>query len=92
MSDIDIHHPTTAEPERIRAAIERVAERLAGEFGLQCRWRDESTLAFERSGVQGSIALAPDHVRVIAALGFPYSLMQGMIDSEIRRVLAEKLG
>lgn len=92
MPDIDIQHPTLADRGHVRAAIERVAERLSGEFGLQCEWRDADTLGFERDGVQGDIKLAADHVHVTAALGFPYSLMKGMIESEIRRVLADKLG
>ena len=36
--------------------------------------------------------MLPGAVRVQAKLGFLLSAMQGMVESEIRRVLAEKLG
>ena len=47
---------------------------------------------FQRSGVDGRIQLEPDELRVTAKLGFLLSAMKGPIESEIRRVLAERLG
>ena len=46
----------------------------------------------ERFEVDGRIILAPGQVRVTAQLGFPYSMMQSMVESEIERVLGERLG
>ncbi|RBG58274.1 polyhydroxyalkanoic acid synthase, partial [Xanthomonas oryzae pv. oryzae] len=43
------------------------------------------------SGVDGAIALLPQQVHVTAELGFLLSAMQPMVESEIRRLLAEKL-
>ena len=47
---------------------------------------------FQRSGLEGRIQLEPDELRVTAKLGFLLSAMKGPIESEIRRVLAERLG
>jgi putative polyhydroxyalkanoate system protein len=48
------------------------------------------TLKFNRSGVDGRIALLPKQLHVTADLGFLLSAMKGPIESEIRRVLDEK--
>lgn len=91
MSHIDIHHPNPLGMDRARAALEQVAQKLSDQFGLECSWIGD-TLAFERNGVHGQIALLPDEVHVTAKLGFLLAAMKGPIESEIRRVLGEKLG
>ena len=91
MSHIDIRHPNPLGMDKARAALDQVAEKLGDQFGLDCEWIGD-TLAFERSGVHGQIALLPGEVHVTAKLGFLLAAMKGPIESEIRRVLAEKLG
>ena len=91
MADIDILHSTTLAADDARVAVIAVADKLAREFDVTSQWQGD-TLVFTRSGVDGRIELLPAQVRVSAKLGFPYSMMQGVIDAEIRRVLAEKLG
>lgn len=89
MADIDIHHPHSMPMPKARKAIEDVARKLDERFGMACTW-DGDCLNFERSGVDGRIELAPEELHVTAKLGFLLSAMQGPIESEIRRVLAEK--
>ena len=52
----------------------------------------EGTITVRFKGVDGRIELLPQAVRVTAELGFLLSAMSGTVESEIRRVLAEKLG
>lgn len=89
MAHIDIDHPHTLPQPEARQAVEEMAAKLADRFGLACAW-DGDTLRFNRSGVDGHIALAPNLVHVSAKLGFLLSAMQGTIEAEIRRVLDEK--
>lgn len=91
MSDIDIRHPNRLGLEQARDAIDQIARKLSEQFGVDTQWLGDA-LTFERSGVQGRIALDADDVHVTAKLGFLLSTMKGPIESEIRRVLAEKLG
>jgi putative polyhydroxyalkanoate system protein len=91
MPDIDIFHPHTKTPQQAREAVEDVARKLAERFGFAYHWNGD-TLSFSRSGVDGSIALTPSQLRVNARLGFMLSMLQGPIEAEIRRVLAEKFG
>lgn len=91
MSQIDIRHEHGKTPEQARAAIEEVAAKLADRFGVRSQWQGEA-LQFNGSGVDGTIELLPGAVRVTATLGFLLSAMKGMVETEIRRVLGDKLG
>lgn len=89
MASIDIQHPHSKTPAQARKAIEGVAKKLAERFDMEYGW-DGDTLNFNRSGVDGKIALLADKLRVTANLGFLLSAMKGPIEAEIRRVLSEK--
>lgn len=89
MSSIDIHHPHSLSMPQAREAVDQVAKKLAERFGVDCAW-DADTLKFTRSGVDGRIALQPEQLHVSADLGFMLSALKGPIESEIRRVLAER--
>ena len=91
MSTIDIRHAHSLPAEQARTAIDEVARKLQERFEITSRWEGE-TLHFSRSGVDGAIELQPSQVRVTAELGFLLSAMKGMVESEIQRVLSDKLG
>ena len=91
MSDIDIRYPNPLGLQKARAAVEQIARKLSEQLGVDYQWVGDA-LSFERSGVQGRIALDDQNVHVTATLGFLLSAMKGPIESEIRRVLADKLG
>ena len=91
MSTIDIRHAHTLPAENARKAIEEVAAKLSERFGLESNWVGD-VLNFNGSGVDGAITLQPGQVQVTAKLGFLLSAMKGMVESEIQRVLKEKLG
>lgn len=89
MGDIDIRHPHSMPLPQARKAVEEAARKLAEKFDIEYAW-DGDALGFQRSGVDGRIRLAPDELHVTAKLGFLLSAMRGPIESEIRRVLAER--
>lgn len=91
MSNIDIQHSHSLSADAARQAIEEVAAKLSDRFGLQSNWVGDA-LNFSGSGVDGAIALQQGQVHVTAKLGFLLSAMKGMVESEIQRVLKEKLG
>lgn len=91
MSDIDIRQDHNLSDEQARTAIEEIARKLDARFGLHSNWSSER-LEFSGSGVEGAIELLPGQVRVTATLGFLLSAMKGMAETEIRRVLSERLG
>lgn len=91
MSSIDIHHAHALSPEAAREAIEAMAAKLTDKFSLETSWVGDA-LKFNGSGVKGLIELLPGQVHVAAELAFPVSMMKGMVEGEIQRVLQEKLG
>ncbi|MEO6264204.1 MAG: polyhydroxyalkanoic acid system family protein [Luteimonas sp.] len=91
MSAIEIRHAHSLPPAKARKAVEEVAVKLAERFGMDYRWEGD-VLHFNRSGVDGHIALEPRQLHVTAKLGFLLTAMKGPIEHEIRRVLDQRFG
>jgi len=89
MSGIDIRHTHSLPHAKARKAVEEVAKKLAERFEFECAWEGDD-LHFNRSGVDGKIALKPKELHVTAKLGFLVSAFKGPIEQEIRRVLDER--
>lgn len=89
MSNIDIRHAHSLPPDQARKAVQDVADKLADRFGMAYDWSGD-TLNFNRSGVDGHIAVESNELHVTAKLGFLLSAMKGPIEAEIRRVLDER--
>ena len=90
MSSIDITHRHSLSPEAARRAVEEAIEKVGRKVGVDYRWEGD-TLHFQRHGVDGRIALQPGAVHVSANLGLLFSAMKGTIESELRRMLQERL-
>ena len=82
MADINIVQEHNLAPEQARAAARQVADKLAEQFELECRW-DGDVLRFERSGVDGALTLEPTQARLHIALGFPLSAFSSQIESKV---------
>lgn len=82
MADINIVQDHQLSAEQARAAANQVADKLAAEFDLACQW-DGDVLRFERSGVDGTLTLAPRQARMQLKLGFLYSAFSSAIESKI---------
>ena len=89
MSSIDIRHAHSLPHAKARKAVQEVADKLAERFGIDYDWNGD-TLNFNRSGVEGRIALLPGQLHVTAQLGFLFGAMKGPIEAEIRRILNER--
>ena len=86
MPDIDIRRKHTRTLKDARAAIERVADHLAGKFDVDWSWVGD-TMRFSRSGVDGHIKVTPKDVHVTATLGFLLMAIRGPIEREIHQYL-----
>ena len=90
MASIDITHRHSLPPEAARRAVEEAVVKLGEKLGVDYRW-DGDTLHFQRQGVDGRIAMAPGQVHVSAKLGLLFSALKGTVESELLRVLRERL-
>jgi putative polyhydroxyalkanoate system protein len=91
MPTIDIRRPHNLPMAQARAVVDQVATRMREKFDMQSQWQDD-TLRFSRSGVKGSIVVAPTLIHVTAELGFMLTPLKGMVEQEIRRKLDEHFG
>jgi putative polyhydroxyalkanoate system protein len=90
MASIDITHRHSLPPEAARRAVVEAVVKLGQKLGVDYRW-DGDTLHFQRQGVDGRIAMAPGQVHVSAKLGLLFSALKGTVESELLRVLRERL-
>lgn len=82
MADISITQQHNLSRDAARAAAQKVADKLAGEYGLSCRW-DGDVLRFERSGVEGSLALENSQAALHIKLGFLMSAFAATIEHKV---------
>lgn len=90
MASIDITHRHSLPPEAARRAVEEAVIKLGQKLGVDYRWEGD-TLHFQRQGVDGRIAMAPGQVHVAATLGLLFSALKRTVESELLRVLRERL-
>lgn len=91
MSSIDIRRNHKKPLKDAKAAVDKVADEIAGKFDLTYGWKG-NTLHFERSGVSGKIALEKDAVHVTAELGFLLSMLKPQVEREIEKHLDQHFG
>lgn len=89
MPSIDISRSHDKPLAEARKSVERLAKQIAKRFDVTYAW-DDNTLNFERSGVNGAIALTKGKVRVTAKLGFLLMAIQPAVEREINKHLDEE--
>ena len=92
MAEINIVQEYSMSATSARAAAQQVADKLAAEYGVACKWDGENVLRFERSGVDGSLTLNDQRAALRIKLGFLMGAFAGAIESKaadkMRRVFA----
>ena len=91
MSTIRITRRHKKSTAQARKAVEQVAKSIGKKFDVSYAWEGD-TLHFERTGVNGHIALGKGTVTVTVALGFLLVAIRGPIEAEIGRRLDEEFG
>ncbi len=82
MADISIVQAHSLSPEQARAAAQQVADKMAREYDLACKWND-NVLSFERSGVQGALTLQGQQAQMVIRLGFLMSAFSATIEAKV---------
>ena len=82
MADINIVQEHSLTPKKARAAAQKMADKLAEEYELECAW-DGDVLHFERSGIAGSLTLAAKQAQMHVKLGFLFSAFSAKIESKM---------
>ena len=82
MADISITQQHQLSQDAARAAAQKVADKLAGDYGLNCKWEGD-VLRFDRSGVEGTLALGEREAALRIKLGFPMSVFAPTIEQKV---------
>jgi putative polyhydroxyalkanoate system protein len=82
MAEISITQQHSLSPDAARAAAQKVADKLAGEYGLNCKWNGD-VLRFDRSGVEGTLALGERQAALRIKLGFLMSAFASTIEQKV---------
>ena len=84
MADIEIIQPHSMTPDAARAAAQQVADKVAADFGMECRW-DGGVLRFERSGVDGTLVVGESDARLDVRLGLMMKAFAPMVQEKLAR-------
>ncbi len=90
MPDIKIHRNHSLGLAKARKIALKWAEDVEEKFGMACTITEGEfgdTVHFTRSGVNGTLIVAPDHFDLTAKLGFLLGAFSKTIESEIRKNL-----
>jgi putative polyhydroxyalkanoate system protein len=90
MPDIRIHREHGLGLAKARKVARAWAEEVESKFDMECSMvegESSDTLEFKRSGVNGTLIVAPDHFDLNAKLGFLLGAFSKTIESEIEKNL-----
>ena len=82
MPDISITQAHSLSQTDARAAAQKVADKLAREYGLNCTW-DGDVLRFARTGVEGALTLGERQAALRIKLGFLMSAFASTIEQKV---------
>jgi putative polyhydroxyalkanoate system protein len=91
MADINIVQPHDLSPEHARAAAQRVADRIAQDYGVACEWKGD-VLHFERSGVHGSLRVEARQVALVIRLGMMMRMFSATIEAKVTENMRKVFG
>jgi putative polyhydroxyalkanoate system protein len=90
MPDIKIHRDHALGLAKARKIALKWAEDVEKDFGMECTMIEgefSDTVQFTRSGVNGTLIVAPDHFDLNAKLGFLLGAFSKTIEHEIQKNL-----
>ena len=90
MPEIRIHREHALGLAKARKIARAWAEEVESRFEMECSMVEgetSDTLEFRRSGVSGTLIVAPDHFELNAKLGFLLGAFSKTIESEIEKNL-----
>lgn len=89
MASIEILRSHSKPVKDAKKSVDRVAKHIADKFDVESRW-DGNTLHFNRSGVDGSIAVSAKQIHVSVNLSFMLMMIKGSVEKEIHRYMDDE--
>ncbi|MGH8808799.1 MAG: polyhydroxyalkanoic acid system family protein [Noviherbaspirillum sp.] len=93
MADISITQAHKLTHKKAKAAAQKVADQMAGDYDVTSEW-DGDMLLFKRSGVSGSLTLSDKEARLEISLGFLLkafaATIEGKVKAKMKKVFSGK--
>jgi putative polyhydroxyalkanoate system protein len=90
MADISIKRAHQLGLKGARKAADKMAEKLGEQFDLTGDWHGD-VLKFQRTGVNGTLAISEDQMHLEVHLGFMLKMMKGPIEQAVHTQLDKLL-
>lgn len=91
MADIHIVQEHALTPKKAREAAQKVADKMAEEYELECEWEGD-VLRFGRSGVEGELTLEKKRAEMHIKLGFLFSAFSSRIEEKVAENMRKVFG
>lgn len=86
MGGFTVSRSYTMSREEVRDVAEELARKIESQYGVSARWRGD-TVNMRGSGVDGTLAIEDDLVRVKVSLG----MLASAFERPLRRIITEYL-
>lgn len=90
MSKVLIKQKHSKTEDEVREIVGEVEQMLAADYGLKTRWQGNA-VRFERSGLSGELSMEPGAVLIKMKLGMMLGMYSRKIQTELEKIVAEKL-
>ena len=84
MADITLVEDHKLSMDAARAAAQKVADQMTSDYEMTCGWEGD-VLAFNRSGVSGTLALSEGRAQLEIKLGFMLKGFKCRIEEQVGR-------
>ena len=91
MARVVIRQKHNKTDDEVREIIKDVEHTLVSRYDVRTRWRGGDVI-FERPGLNGELCMEPGCVVIRMKLGIMLGLYSRTIQTELEKVVAEKLG
>ncbi len=77
--------------DQVKLRLEGLADRLGAKYGIHSRWTSETQANISRTGVSGTITIAPSLVTVALDLNFMLSPVKDKVQRRVAQELKDAL-
>jgi putative polyhydroxyalkanoate system protein len=92
MARVNVSQDHNKTEDEVREIVNRLTDDLKSRYGISPHWQGDNLVKFKRSGVSGQLLISDNKVIVDLDISFLLSAYAGKIKSELKTMMAKKLG
>ena len=83
MAKIEINKAFTMDLDEVRAGMEKMAESLKSEHGMQYQWDTDDSISFKHKAGKGSLRIVGNELQLSLKMSMLYAAMAPVVRSRI---------